>query len=162
MSVQRIPDGLRIVFRVNVSADRAFRTFTEGIQTWWPREYSWSGPVLERIGIEPRADGMCFEIGPHGFRCDWGRVLEWDPPGLLVFSWQVSPERVPEPDPAKASEVSVRFVAEQPAVTRIEFEHAHFSRHGEDGEGYRDALSSEAGWPYMLAKYVLGMHEPPK
>lgn len=159
MSVQRLQDGLRIVFRVNVSADRAFRMFTEGMQEWWPQEYSWSGPVLERIGIEPRQGGMCYETGPHGFRCDWGRVLEWDPPGTLAFSWQVSPERVPEPDPGKASEVRIRFVAEQPAVTRIELEHAGFSRHGDAGEEYRDALSSEAGWPYMLAKYVLRLHE---
>jgi uncharacterized protein YndB with AHSA1/START domain len=159
LSVLRIEDGLRIVFRVNVSAAHAFGMFTEGFQAWWPREYSWSGPALERIGIEPGVGGFCFEVGPHGFRCDWGRVLEWDPPTRLVFSWQIGPDRVPEPDPAKASVVGVGFVAEQPAVTRVEFEHTHFSRHGEAGAEYRDALSSEAGWPYMLANYVLRLHE---
>jgi hypothetical protein len=71
----------------------------------------------------------------------------------------VGPDRVPEPDPARASRVSVRFIAEQAAVTRVEFEHAGVSHHGEAGEEYRTALSSEAGRPCMLAKYVVRLHE---
>lgn len=70
------------------------------------------------------------------------------------MSWQISPERVPEPDPAKASEVEIHFVAEGPASTHVEFEHRGFGRHGEGAEGYLEAMGSECGWPYILDRYV--------
>ena len=63
---------------VNVEPDRAFDLFARGLAAWWPPEYSWSQDVLEDMGIEPHEGGICFEVGPHGFRCDWGRVLAWD------------------------------------------------------------------------------------
>src|SRR5215218_6747878 len=59
----------------------------------------------------------------------------------------------PNPDPAKAGEVGLRF-EEGPRGTKIEFEHRGFSRHGEGGEGYREALGSERGWPYILDRYA--------
>ncbi len=83
------------------SVDRAFHVFTEELNMWWPNEYTWSGEVLETIEIEPRKNGRCFERGPHGFECDWGRVLVWQPPDRLVFTWQIAPDRVPQPDPKK-------------------------------------------------------------
>ncbi len=56
--------------------------------------------------------GHCSERGPHGFRCDWGRVVTCEPPGKIAFTWQISPQRVPQPDPAQASLVEVRFDAD--------------------------------------------------
>ena len=127
-------------------ADTAFEAFTDGLRNWWPPEYTWSGrSVLIDIGIEPGASGMCFEIGPHGFRCDWGRVLVWDPPLRLVFSWQIGPGREPVPDPDRASEVEVRFPR-----GRVELRHRGFDRHGPSGGDYRKALASPEGWPFML------------
>jgi uncharacterized protein YndB with AHSA1/START domain len=81
-------------------------------------------------------------------------VLVWDPPRRLAFSWQISPGREPIPDPKKASEVELRFGEEGPRSTRIEFEHRGFSRHGEGAEGYREAMGSEQGWPYILDRYA--------
>lgn len=138
----------------HVRQERAFELFTREMSIWWPREYTWAGEVLETIGIEPREGGRCFERGPHGFECDWGRVLVWEPPRRLVFSWQISPERAPEPDPAKAGAVEVRFVAEGPSVTRIELEHRGFARHGDEGRRYRQAMASELGWPRILGRYA--------
>lgn len=139
---------------VPISAERAFDVFTAGIGAWWPHAYTWSGDVLERIGIEPREGGMCFEIGPHGFRCDWGRVLVWKPPQRIVFLWQISPRRVPEPNPEKASEVEVRFTAEGPARARVDLEHRHFEKHGEEAALYREGMDSPQGWAYILARYA--------
>jgi hypothetical protein len=33
-------------------------------------------------------------------------------------------------------------------------EHRDFDRHGEGAEGYRAALASEQGWPYILGRYA--------
>ena len=115
--------------------------------------YSWSGSSLEWIGLEPRVGGPCFERGPHGFRCDWGRVLLWQPPRRLVFTWQIGPTRVPQPDPERASEVEVTFHPQE-GGTRVELEHRHVSRHGEGGDAYRAAMGSPEGWSLILERYA--------
>jgi uncharacterized protein YndB with AHSA1/START domain len=147
-------DAVRRTLTVAAPRERAFAVFTDGLATWWPREYTWGRDVLETIAIEPREGGRCYERGPHDFQCDWGRVLAWNPPHQLVISWQISPHREPEPNPAKASEVDVRFMAEGPASTRVEFEHRELTRHDEEGMSYRDALNSPEGWTYILDCYV--------
>jgi uncharacterized protein YndB with AHSA1/START domain len=144
---------LRSSLLVPATAERAFAVFTGSLTDWWVREYTWSGPeLLAELGIEPRAGGMLYEIGPYGFRGDWGRVLTWDPPRRLVFVWQLGPDRVPVPDPARASEVEVLFHPEGPDRTRVEVEHRHFDRHGAAAEGYREALT--AGWHELLRRYL--------
>ena len=116
---------------VPLSAERAFGFFTEHFALWWPREYTWGQEVVEDIGIEPREGGLCFERGPYGFRCDWGRVLSWEPPRRLVLAWQISARREPQPNPAKASTLEVTFAADTPQRTRVLLEHRDFERHGD-------------------------------
>ena len=72
-------EPIRVAVTVPVPADQAFPAFAD-LATWWPREYTWAADTLEDIGIDPREGGFCFERGPHGFTCHWGRVLTWDPP----------------------------------------------------------------------------------
>ncbi|MEU5562909.1 SRPBCC family protein [Micromonospora musae] len=144
---------LRCSLLISAPTERAFAVFAGELTDWWVREYTWSGPeALSELGMEPWAGGMLYEIGPYGFRADWGRVLTWDPPRRLVFTWQIGPDRVPVPDPARASEVEVVFLTETPEQTRVELEHRHFDRHGEAAEGYRQALT--AGWHELLSRYV--------
>lgn len=152
--------SLRTTLLVPASAAEAFRVFTS-LTEWWVKEYTWSGPeFLTELGIEPRAGGMLYEIGPHGFRSDWGRVLTWDPPRRLVFTWQIDPNRVPVPDPARASEVEVLFRADSAERTWVEVEHRHFDRHGTAAEGYRQALT--AGWPDLLTRYLGAVRRRPQ
>ena len=132
----------------------AFDRFTRELHTWWPREYTWSQDVLQDIGIEPRLDGLCFEIGPHGFRCDWGRVLEWDPPSHLRLAWQISPRREPVPDPRQASSVVVSFAPDTSQRTRVVLVHEAFDRHGAAGPEYRAAMASSQGWPFILHRFL--------
>jgi uncharacterized protein YndB with AHSA1/START domain len=142
-------EPVRHEVEVAAEPERAFAAFTEDLGSWWPREYTWAQTTLEDIAIEPREGGRCHETGPHGFSCDWGRVLECEPPRKLVFTWQISPDRTPQPDPERASEVEVSFEATDDG-TRVAVEHRAFDRHGDEGQGYRDALDTEHGWPYML------------
>ena len=137
-----------------VEPERAFELFAEGLGSWWPAEYTWAADELEEIAIEPREGGRCFERGPNGFECDWGRVLAWEPPRRLAFTWQIGPDRVPVPDSQRASEVEVRFSAAGQGGTRVDVEHRAFERHGEGGGEYRDGMASDRGWPYMLARYA--------
>jgi uncharacterized protein YndB with AHSA1/START domain len=145
------PD-VRAAVAVKAPPERAFDAFTKEFGDWWIAEYTWSGPeALGRIGIEPREGGLCYEIGPYGFRVDWGRVLVWEAPRLLVFTWQISPERVPEPDPARGSEVEVRF-APNGGGTRVDLVHRHFDRHGDGAQAYRGGMS--VGWEQLLARFA--------
>jgi uncharacterized protein YndB with AHSA1/START domain len=104
---QQDEKAIHQIMTVPMSVEHAFKIFAEGLASWWPAEYTWSQDVLETIAIEPGEGGRCFERGPHNFECDWGRVLTWEPPHRLAFTWQISPKREPEPNPAKASEVEV-------------------------------------------------------
>ena len=139
---------------VEATPDYAFAIFTDEMTTWWPPAYTWSRDVLEVIAIEPREGGRCFERGPHDFECDWGRVLECEPPDRIVFTWQIGPTRIPEPDPDKAGKVEVHFEAEGAGKTRVMLEHRGFERHGEGAEEYRLAMNSEQGWPLILDRFA--------
>jgi uncharacterized protein YndB with AHSA1/START domain len=132
----------------------AFGRFAGDTGSWWPREFTWSQEVLVAIGIEAGENGMCFELGPHGFRCDWGRVLLWDPPRRLVLTWQIGPDRVPVPDATRASEVHVTFEPAGDDRTRVVVEHRAFERHGPAGDAYAAGMGQ--GWDHLLARYAGG------
>jgi uncharacterized protein YndB with AHSA1/START domain len=159
MERQPADEPIRQAVTVPVPVDRAFSAFA-GLARWWPREYTWAADTLEDIGIEPREGGHCFERGPDGFTCHWGRVLTWDPPARLVLVWQIAPDRVPEPNPAKASEVEVRFHPAGTSGTRVELEHRAFARHGDSGDTYRQAMASPEGWPLLLDRYAATLPRP--
>lgn len=145
-------EPIRETTNVPVPPREAFSAFVDRLGSWWPPSYTWSGDVLEHIAIEPKAGGRCFERGPHNFEVDWGRVLSYEPPERIAFTWQISPRREPVPDPAQSSEVEVSF-AESEAGTRVEVVHDHFGRHGEGAEDYREAMASKQGWAYLLDCY---------
>jgi uncharacterized protein YndB with AHSA1/START domain len=145
--------SLRVSVTVDAAATTAFHAFTARIGEWWVREFTWSGPeCLDAIGIEPRLGGTAYELGPHGFRLDWGRVLAWDPPQRLVLAWQIAPDRVPQPDPACASEVEVHFHTRGEG-TLVDLEHRFFDRHGPAGADYRRNMA--IGWQELLDRYAL-------
>lgn len=147
-------DPIKQEMEIRCSIDQAFEWFTHGFGKWWPREYSWAKEAMESIGIEPKVGGRCTEIGPQGFQLDWGRVLALRPPEQLIMTWQIGPDRVPQPNPEHASTIEIVFKAESDSVTRVLFEHRDIHQHGEGAQAYRDALNSDYGWPYILRRYV--------
>jgi uncharacterized protein YndB with AHSA1/START domain len=153
MTTPPADEPIRQAVTVPVPADQAFAAFAD-LARWWPREYTWAADTLEDIGIEPRVGGHCYERGPNGFTCHWGTVLTWEPATRLTFAWQISPDRVPEPNPARASEVTVSFHPADPASTRVTLEHRTFARHGDAGAAYRQAMASPQGWPLILDRFA--------
>jgi uncharacterized protein YndB with AHSA1/START domain len=139
---------------LNLSPKDAFDRFVHDLNAWWPREYTWSRDKLQNISIEAREDGLCTEMGPNGFRCDWGRVVSIEAPERIILKWQISPRREPVPDPSQASEVEIRFKSKEGNQTEIEFEHRDFDKHGEGSAAYQQAMASEMGWDHILDLYV--------
>lgn len=136
---------------VRVSPRDAFARFTGGFGTWWPAEFTWSSPaLLPSIGMDCRPGGLLTETGPHGFRIDWGRLQRWDPPTSLSFTWQISADRVPVPDPSRASTVTVAFAPED-GGTSVTVTHDDWDRHGEGAAAYRDQFTG--AWPMALDRF---------
>jgi uncharacterized protein YndB with AHSA1/START domain len=110
-------------------------------------------PIAETI-FEPRAGGHIYDRGEDGSECRWARVLAYEPPDRLVFSWDIGVQWQVETDPEKTSEVEVRFIAESPERTRVELEHRNLDRHGDGWEGVREGVGAPAGWPLYMQRYA--------
>jgi uncharacterized protein YndB with AHSA1/START domain/uncharacterized damage-inducible protein DinB len=139
---------------VKASVERAFKVFTEGFDTWWPRAHHIGKKALVKAVIELGAGGRCFGREADGTECDWGRVLVWEPPNRFVLAWHIDPKWQYEPDPAKASEVEIRFTPEAGGVTRVDLEHRYFERHGEGAGIVRKGVDGPMGWGDLLQLYA--------
>lgn len=138
---------------LSVSRDRAFAVFADEMGRWWPRENTFAKDAFAGVTVEPGAGGRWIERDAGGGEAEWGRVLVWEPPRRLVLTWQIAPDGTPEPDPARASEVEIGFVAVGASTTRVELERRAFERHGEPGGTvWRNAMSSGEGWDKILAR----------
>jgi uncharacterized protein YndB with AHSA1/START domain len=131
---------------VDAPIERAFSVFTDGIDTWWPREHTIGEAALKEMVLEPRVGGRAYGIGVDGSESDWGRVLAFDPPNRIVVSWDISLQWKYEADHVRSSEFEVRFIPEGADRTRVELEHRHLERHGDGWEAMRDAVGSPNGW----------------
>jgi uncharacterized protein YndB with AHSA1/START domain len=139
---------------VNAPIDRAFKVFTEQFGDFKPKEHNLLGAPITETVFEPRVGGNIVDRAEDGSECRWARVLAYEPPDRVVFSWDISPSWQLETDQANASEVEVRFVAEAPDRTRVELEHRNLDRHGPGWEGVRDGVADDAGWPLYLTRYA--------
>jgi uncharacterized protein YndB with AHSA1/START domain len=138
---------------VPLTIDRAFALFSD-LDRWWPMEHTRAPVVDQEIVIEPHAGGFCYERGANGFRCDWGRVLVFEPPRRLVLAWQITAAREPRADPEKSSTIEVRLVPDGAQRTRVTLTHRDFDRHGPDAAEYRALMASANGWPFILGRYA--------
>lgn len=138
--------------KIGVAEDIAFGKFLYELNEWWPIAYTWSQDQLIEIRIDGQKNGLCTEIGPYGFRCDWGRVTELIENKKISLKWQISPRREPIPNPDKASDINVLF-KENNGSTILEFEHFNFENHGAGAEDYLKMMDGEKGWNYILNAY---------
>jgi uncharacterized protein YndB with AHSA1/START domain len=139
---------------VDVPIDRAFEVFVERFGDIKPKEHNLLGAPITETRFEPHVGGHIYDRAEDGSECRWARVLAYEPPHRVVFSWDISPTWQIEADEANASEVEVRFVAETPERTRLELEHRNLDRHGPGWESVRDGVADDAGWPLYLARYA--------
>jgi uncharacterized protein YndB with AHSA1/START domain len=154
MTTQTEETAVRVDVVVEAPRERAFRVFTEEFDKVKPRDHTMLDADNAESVFEPRVGGRIYDRGVDGSECVWARVLAYEPPERVVFSWDISPEWQIETDLSRASEVEVRFVAEAPDRTRVELEHRHLDRHGDGWEGLRESVGSEDGWPVYLGRFA--------
>jgi uncharacterized protein YndB with AHSA1/START domain len=138
---------------VDAPIETAFRVFTDDFGRFKPPEHNLLGAEIAETVFEPRVGGHIYDRAVDGSECRWARVLAYEPPNRVVFSWDISPAWQIESDADKTSEVEVRFLAEAPGRTRVELEHRHLARHGPGWESVHDGVDAEQGWPLYLARY---------
>lgn len=139
---------------VGAPVQRAFEVFTDRFGDFKPPEHNLLGAPIVATTFEPRVGGHIIDLAEDGSECRWARILVYEPPHRVVFSWDIGPTWQLEPDPENASEVEVRFVAESDGRTRVELEHRHIDRHGPGWEGVRGGVESDGGWPLYLSRYA--------
>lgn len=144
---------VRKTLTVPLSRERAFALFTEELHRWWPASHHIGQEALARVVMQPRAGGRLYEIGVAGTESDWGRVLAWEPPARVLLAWHLNAQWDYDPDPARASEVEVRFAAEGGSSTRVDLEHRKIERHLEGAQRIRDGVDGPDGWAGILAGY---------
>ena len=154
MSMQAHDTTVRTEIVVHAPVERAFTVFTEDFDRIKPREHNMLPVDIAETVLEARAGGRIFDRGVNGSECQWARVLAYDPPHRLVFSWNIGPTWQVETDPGRESEVEVRFIPETPERTRVELEHRHLERHGDGWESMRDGVAADQGWPLYLQRYA--------
>jgi uncharacterized protein YndB with AHSA1/START domain len=144
---------------VNAPAEKAFAVFTERFGDFKPKEHNLlAAPIAETV-FEPRVGGHIYDRGTDGSECHWARVLVYEPPQRVVFSWDIGPSWQVETEPENTSEVEVRFIPESPQRTRVELEHRHLDRHGPGWQAVSDGVGHDEGWPLYLARYAALVHE---
>ena len=135
---------------VDAPIEHAFRVFTEGIGSWWdPGHHLLDGTIVS-MTFEPRVGGRIIDRYDNGREHAWARVLAYDPPTRVVFSWDITTDWQPSTDYDKSSEVEVTFTSLAPEQTHVVLTHRNLDRHGQGWEGMRDAVGQ--GW--TLAQYA--------
>lgn len=138
---------------VGTAIDKAFRVFTDSLNTWWPAQYHIGQADMAEAILESREGGRWYERGVDGSECDWGRVLAWEPPHRLLLTWQINGEWQYDPDPEHASEIEVRFSPDGPDQTTVELTHRHLDRLV-GGQALRDGIMGGGGWTAMLELFA--------
>ncbi|QBS36569.1 ATPase [Thermaerobacter sp. FW80] len=122
-----------------------FDRFTAGMGHWWPLEqFSYGGDRAGDLILEGHAGGRFYERFRDGEEHEIGRVLVYDPPHRVVFTWN-------QANWAGSTEVEVRFHPEGTG-TRIELEHRGWEQLGEAGTGTQQAF--DGGWGVILDRFA--------
>jgi uncharacterized protein YndB with AHSA1/START domain len=146
--------AVRREITVNAAPERAFEVFTAGFSTWWPIGSHHIGAAMAtEVIMEQRSGGRWFERDADGNECDWGYVIEHEPPSRLLLAWQLTPQFDYDPDPEKATEVEITFTQVE-GGTLVALEHRGFEKHGETGAKMRDAVGAPGGWADLLEMYA--------
>jgi uncharacterized protein YndB with AHSA1/START domain len=142
-----------VALRIEAPPARVFEAFTAEIGEWWrPNGLFRSGRRPGgRLAMEMGEGGRVLEAHPDGSVDEIGRILVWEPPSRLAFTWH--PVSLP---PGVDTEVRVAFepVGE---ITRVVVEHLgwdgvpqeHVARHGLPLPTFQQRLAD--WWKELLA-----------
>lgn len=137
---------------VDLAPDEAFWKFAE-LDKIKPRKHNMLAVPIAETVLEQHAGGDVYDRGVDGSICRWGRVLTFDPPHTIAFSWDIGPDWQVTTDLDRTSEVEVTFTPEGDDRTRVTLTHRHIERHGPGWESLREGLDAPDGWPLYLGRY---------
>ena len=142
-----IPPVVREVV-VPVSPADAFRRFTTEIDRWWPAEtHAIHAGRVDEVVFEEGVGGRIYERA--GVQTsEWGRVVEWQPPHRVVFTWY------PGRDPATGQQVEVTFETQRGA-TRVRLVHRGWEALG--AAAMQTRTNYESGWAGVLADFAAAL-----
>ena len=123
--------------------EAAFRTFMD-IGSWWPRTHSYDRARAKDIVLETRVGGRFFERFTDGEELEIGRVVAYDPPRRVTFTWQ-------GPDFDGPTEVDVTFHADGDG-TRVEVVHSGWDRIGTRAKHGMEDFNT--GWDPVMKSYA--------
>ncbi len=112
-----------VALRVKATPEQAFAAFVEEIGQWWrPNVLFQTTPRPGVLSFEPGEGGRLIETRAGGKVYEIGRILVWEPPRRLVFSWKQA-SFPPELD----TEVEIGFEG-LGDETRVSVEHRGFDQ----------------------------------
>lgn len=117
-----------------------FNVFTQEMSRWWPPTHKLVPGKRTALILEPWIGGSYYELDEQGNRCDWGKILEWEPPRRLVMSWAIDGRWQPIDDDSRASRIDVTFTRDGWNKSTVELAHVALHRHGPDAEQIFKAL----------------------
>lgn len=145
MTPPPIPPVRRTV-SVSWDPETAFRRFTAEFAEWWPRTtHSIGGRLVKEIVFECRVGGSIIEELADGRRYQWGRIVAFDPPHRVAFTWHPS-----EPE-TSAQDVEVLFHANG-SGTLVELVATGWERLGDRAR--RTRRGYDIGWGSVLEVYA--------
>jgi uncharacterized protein YndB with AHSA1/START domain len=139
---------------VDAPIEDAFAVFTERFGDIKPPEHHLLAVDVAETVFEPYVGGQIYDRGTDGSECHWARVLAFEPPHRVVFTWDINPQWRIETDHDHTSEVEVQFLAETAQRTRVDLEHRNLDRHGPGWEAVRDGVGGNEGWTLYLDRYT--------
>ncbi|MFI1916475.1 SRPBCC family protein [Nocardia sp. NPDC020380] len=151
---QQLDNTVRVELSVDADAATAYRVFTTGMDSWWPRDHHiGAGPLAEAV-VEPRVGGRLLGREADGAECAWGTVLVWSPPAHFAFTWDITLAWKPETDTTRSSRVDVTFTPIDATHTTVTLVHSGLENHGPGWQSMLDAVGSPDGWPALADTYA--------
>jgi uncharacterized protein YndB with AHSA1/START domain len=145
-------EPIRRSVTVRCPRERAFRVFTEEIDTWWPVEthsravsdFEGEEVKVERVEFQTSVGGQVLEYLSNGQILPWGDVLVFEPPTRFILAWKPGfSERPP-------TELEVRFTPHGDH-TLVELEHRSWELLGPDVAELRGDYAE--GWILTLERF---------
>ena len=134
-----------VEFTVAASAEHAFDIWANRPSLWWPRTHTITGADELDIVFEAKRGGRIFERAGDGVEHDWGRVVAWDPPHRLSYTWHLFF------DPSEATDIVVTFTPLEEG-TSVRIEQSGWERLGAAGDERR--ARTENSWLAITPSYI--------
>ena len=163
MTVSPAATAVRREIVVAGHVEKAFAVFTEQFDRIKPRDHNTLAVPIAETVVEPRVGGHIYDRGEDGSECRWARILAFEPPHRLVFSWDINPQWSIETGPERCSEVEATFGPEGDGtgvVARVPASGPPRRRLAGDGRGDRCRRRLAARSPAVRRRRraVIGAH----